>query len=192
MEKMQGMREAAGAPRSLTHPVVREIVQDQSGSEGAGGIDAAARVADLQRTRKRRSLTSNRMTWCWRFLTFFFFDTSDQEKKSVQGHNVSAAARSTSSLIGRELRLTAAKCPRQTERPMARGAEPLTSRRRLSVTAMTHSTSWKVASSSMPTPWLGVMPLSCGSSERKPEQQHSVSQRRIDGFKPPLAWAEEA
>lgn len=34
------------------HPVVREIVQDQSGSEGAGGIDAAARVADLQQTEK--------------------------------------------------------------------------------------------------------------------------------------------
>lgn len=56
------MRKAA--PRSLTHPVVREIVQDQSRSEGAGGIDATARVADLQRTKKRTSLTCNRMTRC--------------------------------------------------------------------------------------------------------------------------------
>lgn len=34
--------------RSPTHPVVREIVQDQSGAEGASGIDAASRVADLE------------------------------------------------------------------------------------------------------------------------------------------------
>lgn len=44
---------------------------------------------------------------------------------------------------------------------MAKGAEPVTSRRLLSVTAITQSTSWKVARSSMPTPWLGVTPLSC-------------------------------
>lgn len=61
------------------------------------------------------------------------------------------------------VQLTAAKCPRQTERPMAKGAEPVTSRLLLSVTAITHSTSWKVARSSMPTPWLGVTPLSCKS-----------------------------
>lgn len=40
-------------PHSLTHPVVREIVQDQSRTEGAGGIDAAARVADLKSTAKK-------------------------------------------------------------------------------------------------------------------------------------------
>lgn len=43
-------------PRSLTHPVVREIVQDQSGTEGAGGIDAAARVADLKSTAKKTKI----------------------------------------------------------------------------------------------------------------------------------------
>lgn len=34
---------------SATHPVVLEIVQDQSGPEGAGRVDAASRVADLKR-----------------------------------------------------------------------------------------------------------------------------------------------
>lgn len=59
--KMCGMREAAGAPHCSTHPVVREIVQDQSGSERAGGVDATTRVADLQRREKKKatSLTSN-------------------------------------------------------------------------------------------------------------------------------------
>lgn len=82
-----------------------------------------------------------------------------------------------------EVRLTAAKCPRQTERPMANGAEPVTSRRLLSVTAMTHSTSWKVARSSMPTPWLGVTPLSCERVREKESKTtavcQSVSVRRI-------------
>lgn len=42
------MRGRFCASRSQTHPVVREIVQDQSGAEGASGIDAASRVADLE------------------------------------------------------------------------------------------------------------------------------------------------
>lgn len=58
--------------------------------------------------------------------------------------------------------LTAVKWPRQTLRPMARGAEPVTSRLLLSVVAMTHNTSWKVAKSSIPTPWPGeILPLIC-------------------------------
>lgn len=54
--------------------------------------------------------------------------------------------------------LTAAKCPSPTDSPMASGADPLTSLRRLSVTANTHRTSWRVARNSMmkpcPTPTL--------------------------------------
>lgn len=115
-------------PCSLTHPVVREIVQDQSGAEGASGVDAASRVADLEQ---------------------------------AHGSYIDAAA--GLGFCGWEVQLTAAKCPKHTERPIARGAEPVTSRRLLSVTAITHSTSWKVASSSMPRPWLGVTWLSCDS-----------------------------
>lgn len=46
--KMCGTRGRFCTPCSLTHPVVREIVQDQSGAEGASGVDAASRVADLE------------------------------------------------------------------------------------------------------------------------------------------------
>lgn len=78
--------------------------------------------------------------------------------------------------------LTAAKCPRATESPMARGAEPVTSCRLLSVTAMTHRTSWKVARSSMPTPWLALTPFSYegeggGRGGNKQKQFVSVHQR---------------
>lgn len=41
---------------SPTHPVVREIVQDQSGAEGASGIDAASRVADLEGAKDSRHI----------------------------------------------------------------------------------------------------------------------------------------
>lgn len=41
---------------SLTHPVVTEIVQDQSGAEGASGIDAASRVADLEGAKDSRHI----------------------------------------------------------------------------------------------------------------------------------------
>ena len=37
---------------SLTHPVVGEIVQNQSRAEGASRIDAAACIADLKSARK--------------------------------------------------------------------------------------------------------------------------------------------
>lgn len=48
--------------------------------------------------------------------------------------------------------LTASRCPRATERPMARGPEPPRSRRLLSVVASTHSTSCRVPMISMPRP----------------------------------------
>lgn len=49
--------------------------------------------------------------------------------------------------------LTASRCPRATEKPMARGAEPPRSRRLRSVVASTHSTSCRVPMISMPRPW---------------------------------------
>lgn len=36
--------------------MVREIVQDQSGAEGASGIDAASRVADLEGAKDSRHI----------------------------------------------------------------------------------------------------------------------------------------
>lgn len=53
--------------------------------------------------------------------------------------------------------LTAARCPRPTDRPIARGADPVTSLRLLSVTAMTHRTSWSVARNSMAKPLPALM-----------------------------------
>lgn len=138
--KLWGMHRRFCTSCSLTHPVVREIVQDQSGAEWASRIDATSRVADLKRARESRLLTP---------------------------------AAGAGSVL--EVLLTAAKCPKHTERPMAKGAEPVTSRRLLSVTAITHSTSWKVASSSMPTPWLGVTWLSCDSRTEKQQFAQSVS-----------------
>lgn len=59
--------------------------------------------------------------------------------------------------------LTASRCPRATERPMARGAEPPRSRRRRSVVANTHSTNCRVPMISMPRPWPEFTPgASCG------------------------------
>lgn len=57
--------------------------------------------------------------------------------------------------------LTAAKCPSPTDSPIASGAEPLTSPRRLSVTAITHRTSWRVARNSMTKPCPTVTLFSC-------------------------------
>lgn len=55
--------------------------------------------------------------------------------------------------------LTATRCPKPTDSPMARGAEPVTSDRCLSVVAKTQRTSWKVAKSSMANPWPTFTPL---------------------------------
>lgn len=44
---------------SPTHPVVLEIVQDQSGAEGASGIDAASRVADLEGAKDSRHIDAS-------------------------------------------------------------------------------------------------------------------------------------
>lgn len=57
--------------------------------------------------------------------------------------------------------LTAARCPSPTDRPIASGADPWMSFRRLSVTAITQRTSWRVAKNSMAKPWAGVTLLSC-------------------------------
>lgn len=49
--------------------------------------------------------------------------------------------------------LTAAKCPAVIERPMAKGMDPFTSDRRLSLTPCTTNTSINVMSASMRTAW---------------------------------------
>jgi hypothetical protein len=72
--------------------------------------------------------------------------------------------------------LTASRCPRATEKPMARGAEPPRSRRLRSVVASTHSTSCRVPMISMPRPWPEFTP---GASCREEGQQGLVS--RADG-----------
>lgn len=51
-----GLQESARTFLSPTYPVVREIVQDQSGAEGASGIDAASRVADLEGAKDSRHI----------------------------------------------------------------------------------------------------------------------------------------
>lgn len=57
-----------------------------------------------------------------------------------------------------DLKLTARRCPRATERPMARGADPETSVLLRSVVARTHKTSWRVAMISIPSPWPALTP----------------------------------
>lgn len=49
--------------------------------------------------------------------------------------------------------LTAAKCPAVIERPMAKGTDPFTSDRRLSLTPCTTNTSINVMRASMRTAW---------------------------------------
>lgn len=64
--------------------------------------------------------------------------------------------------------LTASKCPRATDKPMARGAEPPRSRRLRSVVARTHSTSCRVPMISMPRPWPEFTPrASCREEKRE-------------------------
>lgn len=68
----------------------------------------------------------------------------------------------------REVKLTARRCPKATERPMAKGADPETSVLLRSVVARTHNTSWKVAMISMPSPWPALIPSeSCMETRRK-------------------------
>lgn len=67
-----------------------------------------------------------------------------------------------------ELKLTARRCPKATERPMAKGADPETSFLLRSVVARTHNTSWKVAMISIPSPWPALIPSeSCMETRRK-------------------------
>lgn len=64
--------------------------------------------------------------------------------------------------------LTASRCPRATEKPMARGPEPPRSRRLRSVVASTHSTSCRVPMISMPRPWPEFTPgASCRGEGRR-------------------------
>lgn len=63
--------------------------------------------------------------------------------------------------------LTASRCPRATEKPMARGAEPPKSRRLRSVVASTHSTSCRVPMISMPRPWPEFTPRASCKGEKK-------------------------
>lgn len=71
--------------------------------------------------------------------------------------------------------LTAAKCPSPTDSPIASGADPLTSLRRLSVTAITHRTSWRVARNSMMKPCPTVTLFSC-------KRQTTTAKRKMLGF----------
>lgn len=73
--------------------------------------------------------------------------------------------------------LTASRCPRATDKPMASGAEPPKSRRLRSVVARTHSTSCRVPMISMPRPWPEFTPrASCGGE--KPEGPVSSDDNR--------------